>query len=147
MAEHHKILFALIFPLTLITAGCGNLTASNAHIEPKGGNDLSVLDAKFNANPGKFLLLFSNSKNVTVEWHWNDYYGASEKTLKTEQIIVDSDAEYTSKYKASTTDMILLNYYWVEIKEGSTALTSSPKVFCWTTQKAPMEATKWEVKL
>ncbi|MEK6968065.1 MAG: hypothetical protein AABX51_05535 [Nanoarchaeota archaeon] len=137
----------IVFPLSLIFAGCGNLTASNAHIEPKGGNDLAALDAKFNANPGKFLLLFSNSKNVTVEWHWNDYYGANEKILKTERIIVDSDAEYTSKYKASTVDSILLNYYWVEIKEDSSTLTSSEKVFCWTTQKAPMGATKWEIKL
>ena len=141
MSGKNLLLPVAVALMTMLISGCGDATVANVRIEPNGGNDLSRLDAKFHAVPGKSMLVFNRSHNFTVEWYWADYYGRNEQKVKSEDILVESEAEYSSKYSSSAADMVLVNYYWVQVKEGDRTLSSSSKVFCWTTLGSPRRGT------
>ncbi len=71
---------------------------------------------------------------ATVEWWWENFFGANDQIVKSEQAIFSSESYATksTSYSAGS-GFILLNYYWVEIHwtddDGSHSIQSS-KAFC-----------------
>ncbi|MCS7232418.1 MAG: hypothetical protein RMJ67_09835 [Elusimicrobiota bacterium] len=130
-----KFLFILLL-LTFVTiiTGCTppkTILILQITSHPQGGYKVSQLSCSFSG----YLSGGNKPITVTVEWWWENYYGANDTIEKTETYVFSSKTptSYTT-YISYGPNIYLLNFWWVKIywtdDEGYKKIESN-KVYCY----------------
>jgi hypothetical protein len=137
------LLGSMLF-LTNCAKGVGETTLSVSFADhPDGGTNVTSVSATIRADRNfndKSTLLETKPEpdpiSVTVEWWWENAFGAGDQILKTESFVVESNTKtFTTTFNASS-GFVLVNYFWVKVSwtdkdENSTQRTlESSKAYC-----------------
>ena len=138
-------LFATIL---LFLAGCSRTKPKttldiNFSQHPSGGHNVSSVSAQFRGRldftKGKGIFQSKGSPKsitVTVEWWWENAYGANAQKIESSSVTFYSESYSTqSTYHSASPGYVLLNYWWVKIRwsddDGSHRIESS-KAHCYS---------------